>query len=244
MVLHVPTTHGRCDWSPVFMMCNYETWLALKKLKKIYEIRPRLVRMCGASGTVVKDSCLLRDRHENPRRTSAPSTSVEKVWKETQQLMEQSEHLVRVMTHVCSQQLSGVFRTVAKYSQGTVNARPFVKSSLCLGFITLETGIWECVFFALCYYVGYGSERSFFWKLGYIFVLNYSSPIRGGFYHLILRSAIKILFWMGSITPKKEILLTWVGVKISFCWVRDIGLSDVETYPPIYSTIVNVLYCL
>ncbi|XP_063598091.1 uncharacterized protein LOC134774662 isoform X1 [Penaeus indicus] len=76
--------------------------------------------MCGASGTVVKDLCLLRDRHENARRnsrTSAPSTSVEKVWKETQQLMEQSEHLVRIMTHVCSQQLSGVFRTVAKYSQ-------------------------------------------------------------------------------------------------------------------------------
>lgn len=83
--------------------------------------------MCGESGTVVKDLCFLREHHENPR-TSTPSTSVEKVWKETQQLMEQSEHLVRVMTHVCSQQLSGVFRSVAKYSQGTVNARPFVKS--------------------------------------------------------------------------------------------------------------------
>lgn len=109
--------------------------------------------MCGASGTVVKDLCLLRDRHENPRRTSrtsAPSTSVEKVWKETQQLMEQSEHLVRVMTHVCSQQLSGVFRTVAKYSQGTVNARPFVKSPLCLGFITLETGILIFYFILPC----------------------------------------------------------------------------------------------
>ncbi|KAK8723081.1 hypothetical protein OTU49_011832 [Cherax quadricarinatus] len=44
--------------------------------------------------------------------------SVEQVWQETQQIMEKSEHLVKIMTHVCCQQLSGVYRTLATYSQG------------------------------------------------------------------------------------------------------------------------------
>lgn len=148
--------------------------------------------MCGASGTVVKDLCLLRDRHENPRRTSrtsTPSTSVEKVWKETQQLMEQSEHLVRVMTHVCSQQLSGVFRTVAKYSQGTVNARPFVKSPLCLGFITLDTGL---LIFSLYSNVSYGSEPFLKNRLCFSVILQ-SFSICIGFYCLILLVVIKFL---------------------------------------------------
>ncbi|XP_042238676.1 uncharacterized protein LOC121877114 [Homarus americanus] len=72
--------------------------------------------MCGATGAIV-DLCD-QEHHEISSITSSSSSSVEKVWKETQQLMEQSEHLVRIMTHVCSQQLSGVFRTVVKYSQG------------------------------------------------------------------------------------------------------------------------------
>lgn len=128
-------------------------------------------------------------------------------------------------------------QVLSRYSQRQTICEIFLVSRV------YHSGDWDlgmCLFYL---YVTMWAmvQNVLFWKLGYIFVLNYSSPIRGGFYHLILRSAIKILFWMGSITPKKEILLTWVVVKISFCWVRDIGLSDVETYPPIYSTIVNVL---
>ncbi|KAK3875556.1 hypothetical protein Pcinc_019576 [Petrolisthes cinctipes] len=53
-----------------------------------------------------------------PRCPPVPYGGVEKVWRETQQLMDKSERLFRIMTHVCPQQLTGVFRTVAKYSQG------------------------------------------------------------------------------------------------------------------------------
>lgn len=73
------------------------------------------MRMCGATGAIV-DLC--EEEHQVCKITA--TTSVERVWRETQQLMEKSEHLVYIMTHVCSRQLSGVFRTVAKYSQGTV----------------------------------------------------------------------------------------------------------------------------
>lgn len=56
---------------------------------------------------------------KHPRcNPTIPYGGVEKVWRETQQLMEKSERLFRIMTHVCPQQLTGVFRTVAKYSQG------------------------------------------------------------------------------------------------------------------------------
>lgn len=83
--------------------------------------------MCSEAGLVV-ESCSKpagqqqqEGQHGGPRDAApGPSrTSVEEVWKQTQRLMEESEHLFRIMTHVCSQRLSGVRSSVAQYSQGS-----------------------------------------------------------------------------------------------------------------------------
>ncbi|XP_064091861.1 uncharacterized protein LOC135205339 [Macrobrachium nipponense] len=71
---------------------------------------------CSSSNTV---SSRNRKSSSSNSTNSGNSSSVEKVWKETQQLMEDREQLVRIMTHVCSQQFSGgAYRTLARYSQG------------------------------------------------------------------------------------------------------------------------------
>ncbi|XP_050708941.1 uncharacterized protein LOC126993840 isoform X1 [Eriocheir sinensis] len=77
--------------------------------------------MCSEAGLAV-DSCSKSagQQHAGPREAApeAGRSPVEEVWKQTQRMMEESEHLVRIMTHVCSQRLSGVRSSVAQYSQG------------------------------------------------------------------------------------------------------------------------------
>lgn len=83
--------------------------------------------MCGEAGLAV-DSCSSSksagQQHAGPRQEAPlePGRSpVEEVWKQTQRLMEESEHLFRIMTHVCSQRLSGVRSSVAQCSQGSAH---------------------------------------------------------------------------------------------------------------------------
>ena len=45
---------------------------------------------------------------------SVTNNAAELVWRETQKLMDFSENLVKLMTHVCSQQLTGLFKSTKK----------------------------------------------------------------------------------------------------------------------------------
>lgn len=88
--------------------------------------------MCSEAGLAV-DSCSKsagqqqqqqQGQHVEPRQAApeAGRSPVEEVWKQTQRMMEEYQHLVRIMTHVCPQRLSGVRSSVAQYSQGSASS--------------------------------------------------------------------------------------------------------------------------